>query len=104
MRVIDNFTIGLIDPVPFIGVVNHEIEKLSLGRDDHNELAIGVGDTGNGQGDGVTLGIEGLDHGTSDRRLSGLAIEHSPAYLVAVFLLRSEERRVGKECRSRWSP
>ena len=24
--------------------------------------------------------------------------------LVAVILLRSEERRVGKECRSRWSP
>ena len=23
---------------------------------------------------------------------------------VYVFLLRSEERRVGKECRSRWSP
>ena len=22
----------------------------------------------------------------------------------ALFLLRSEERRVGKECRSRWSP
>ena len=24
--------------------------------------------------------------------------------IVAVCLLRSEERRVGKECRSRWSP
>ena len=23
---------------------------------------------------------------------------------IASFLLRSEERRVGKECRSRWSP
>ena len=28
-----------------------------------------------------------------------------PPYMsVAQFLLRSEERRVGKECRSRWSP
>ena len=25
-------------------------------------------------------------------------------YLAAIFILRSEERRVGKECRSRWSP
>ena len=24
--------------------------------------------------------------------------------ITATFLLRSEERRVGKECRSRWSP
>ena len=24
--------------------------------------------------------------------------------MVVVLLLRSEERRVGKECRSRWSP
>ena len=29
---------------------------------------------------------------------------HSPMYLVCRLLLRSEERRVGKECRSRWSP
>ena len=29
---------------------------------------------------------------------------HSHSYLVCRLLLRSEERRVGKECRSRWSP
>src|SRR5258708_14715458 len=28
----------------------------------------------------------------------------SPDHLVCRLLLRSEERRVGKECRSRWSP
>ena len=28
----------------------------------------------------------------------------SPVHLVCRLLLRSEERRVGKECRSRWSP
>src|SRR3989454_3658309 len=28
----------------------------------------------------------------------------APAYFVAKTALRSEERRVGKECRSRWSP
>ena len=36
-------------------------------------------------------------------------VEHSvnKAFVVAMFMmniLRSEERRVGKECRSRWSP
>src|SRR3989441_13347124 len=34
-----------------------------------------------------------------------LAIDGIPEYVRAVqALLRSEERRVGKECRSRWSP
>ena len=28
----------------------------------------------------------------------------SPAGSIGYYLLRSEERRVGKECRSRWSP
>ena len=28
----------------------------------------------------------------------------SLAFLYIIFLGRSEERRVGKECRSRWSP
>mgnify|MGYP000076581211 CR=1 FL=1 len=38
----------------------------------------------------------------------GSAITHFIGMLMAIFaavpLLRSEERRVGKECRSRWSP
>ena len=29
---------------------------------------------------------------------------HIPAHLRLLILTRSEERRVGKECRSRWSP
>src|SRR3712207_4820578 len=32
----------------------------------------------------------------------GADVEHRP--VDAVHMLRSEERRVGKECRSRWSP
>ena len=28
----------------------------------------------------------------------------SPIMVVALLIVRSEERRVGKECRSRWSP
>ena len=31
-------------------------------------------------------------------------IDKSPEPLKAYSILRSEERRVGKECRSRWSP
>ena len=31
-----------------------------------------------------------------------LTVEH--AYKVGRYIGRSEERRVGKECRSRWSP
>src|SRR2546428_6312546 len=37
-----------------------------------------------------------------DRRHAGLARE--PARELVVRQIRSEERRVGKECRSRWSP
>ena len=31
----------------------------------------------------------------------GMGVANAPS---ALFLARSEERRVGKECRSRWSP
>ena len=33
-------------------------------------------------------------------------LEHSISYTIfaMLFIFRSEERRVGKECRSRWSP
>src|SRR2546425_10225542 len=58
-----------------------------------------------GAGEGVRLeqqrllqlrGAENvLDSGTTERRVGGIA---------AAQLRRSEERRVGKECRSRWSP
>ena len=51
------------------------------------------------------------DHGKMDRNASAIigALENSgyEAYAVGGCvrdLLRSEERRVGKECRSRWSP
>src|SRR2546427_3982104 len=37
---------------------------------------------------------------------AGLRVFHTPGHTPesACYLLRSEERRVGKECRSRWSP
>ena len=34
----------------------------------------------------------------------GLSLAAGVAQLGAKIVLRSEERRVGKECRSRWSP
>ena len=34
----------------------------------------------------------------------GKAINYAPSSFQNLFSARSEERRVGKECRSRWSP
>ena len=39
-----------------------------------------------------------------DRKSTRLNSHSSVRISYAVFCLRSEERRVGKECRSRWSP
>ena len=33
-----------------------------------------------------------------------LLIQYSVPAIIAMTVTRSEERRVGKECRSRWSP
>src|SRR5256886_13999285 len=49
---------------------------------------------------GATLG--GKDTIQFDPRGRGLGLPTAPKFIVA--LGRSEERRVGKECRSRWSP
>ena len=44
---------------------------------------------------------ETLSGGTGDCGLQGMTVVLDPAWGATV---RSEERRVGKECRSRWSP
>src|SRR3954463_10168715 len=49
------------------------------------------------------------EDGIRDYRVTGvqtcaLPISSHTIISYAVFCLRSEERRVGKECRSRWSP
>ena len=42
---------------------------------------------------------------TEERRLvTGLIVSNDFAKAILPKLTRSEERRVGKECRSRWSP
>src|SRR5258707_13096345 len=48
---------------------------------------------------GTTAMVDALDNGTVD--VTGTA---TPYLIQAVLKGRSEERRVGKECRSRWSP
>ena len=50
---------------------------------------------------------EGVSFDTKerDRKSTRLNSSHNVVSIsYAVFCLRSEERRVGKECRSRWSP
>ena len=41
---------------------------------------------------------------TQTKRSAGQSAIASAAYRAGERLYRSEERRVGKECRSRWSP
>ena len=47
--------------------------------------------------------MQRVDYITAQVTSSVLFSLHMLEFLI-VFLLRSEERRVGKECRSRWSP
>src|SRR5260370_2083265 len=59
-------------------------------------------------GEGVG-GNADLLHGVRFRRQVGntvarIAVDAGAVDIVFVLFLRSEERRVGKECRSRWSP
>src|SRR3989442_12710333 len=40
----------------------------------------------------------------SEHKISVQQTSHGVRVMVDLHLIRSEERRVGKECRSRWSP
>ena len=40
----------------------------------------------------------------TQRRVAEVFRRHKPSILIHLGRIRSEERRVGKECRSRWSP
>src|SRR3712207_3717223 len=44
------------------------------------------------------------DNAIRDARAAALGLERAAALLIPLLGHRSEERRVGKECRSRWSP
>ena len=54
---------------------------------------------------GITLNQLAEKIGISQPSISGIATgKQKPAFDTLEKMARSEERRVGKECRSRWSP
>src|SRR2546427_3184228 len=52
----------------------------------------------------VILGTDGMVGFPLCRRFWETWATRIPIWLAALNMYRSEERRVGKECRSRWSP
>src|SRR2546422_6118591 len=96
---------------PLIGIANTWIEMMPCNshlRGIAEQVKIGVRAAGGTPGevntiaisDGISMGTEGMRTSLVSREIIADSIE-----LVARgYLLRSEERRVGKECRSRWSP
>ena len=63
----------------------------------------GVGKSTVGKAVAARLGVPYLDTGAMYRAV-GLAVKRKGIALPLEDRERSEERRVGKECRSRWSP
>src|SRR5256885_4483084 len=68
---------------------------LALGGLDHYAPGLRLGFTGD-----VAISSEEMSALVQDLTLSSLLV----VVVVVIALIRSEERRVGKECRSRWSP
>src|SRR2546430_17714717 len=87
-------------------IIHHEIAAVRLdgllealhGRQQIREI---IGTLGAGYGDAAASQPVGNFGGGGGARVLLFAIDVSHALLS---LTRSEERRVGKECRSRWSP
>ena len=52
----------------------------------------------------IRCGLFGVPQACSVMNLLLLYRDHCNHIFIDVHLCRSEERRVGKECRSRWSP
>ena len=54
---------------------------------------------------GVILGLAGMEmSAVHAQEVKNPQRDYPKAILLSVVIIRSEERRVGKECRSRWSP
>ena len=85
MRVPQNCVYGLLGP---------------NGAGKSTTMNIMTGCMGATQGEVLINGYDILKEPEKAKRYIGYLPEHPPLYMD----MRSEERRVGKECRSRWSP
>ena len=88
---------GAINPDEIISILKEEIKNYDeISKDQEVGTVISVGD-------GIAT-VYGIDHAmygevvTFENGLKGMVQD------VRANSMRSEERRVGKECRSRWSP
>src|ERR1017187_4121762 len=76
------------------------VERVQVSAERHAQLGL----------DAVAMAVPGRILGIALRQCPGLPptiaerIKDHRAQNVADWVMRSEERRVGKECRSRWSP
>ena len=101
---------------PSLIVVGQIMDALLSGKYDLNQTAVIISQTGGGCRASNYIGFirralkkAGMGHiPVISINLSGLeenpGFKLSPALVLRGLYARSEERRVGKECRSRWSP
>src|SRR5260370_15313636 len=66
-------------------------------------ISYSIASRGSGAGDGIGIGCT-VTENKPRQPAAGPKKEIVRSSYVSESLLRSEERRVGKECRSRWSP
>src|SRR3712207_7445272 len=78
-------------------------EGLSIGVDEAREI-VRVAARAPSQGRWQIIVVEDADRMTEGAANAVLKMIEEPPPRTVVMLCRSEERRVGKECRSRWSP
>ena len=92
----------LVVPLPAEGTRIKEIVSLE-GVRDNQLIGYGIVVGLNGTGDKRQTVFSAQTLANTLRRM-GVTIDPSAILVRNVAAVRSEERRVGKECRSRWSP
>ena len=92
------------------GIEIHPAAKIGRGFFIDHGMGVVIGETAEIGGNvllyqGVTLGGTGKEKGKRHPTLgNNVVVGAGTKILGAITIGRSEERRVGKECRSRWSP